>query len=65
MLELSEAGLDRPPVGEGFAGGVGRQVAEAVEQAALLGGIEARDGFALGVDESQLRGERNSRRKSP
>ena len=45
------------PAGVGFGDGVGGDAAEAVEQDALLGLVEAGEGFSLGVDEGQLGGE--------
>ena len=56
-LDFGEAGLDVAPAGEGVGGSVGRDCAEAVEEAALLGWIEAGEGFGLGVNESQLGSE--------
>ncbi len=45
------------PAGVGFGDGVGGDAAEAVEEDALLGLVEAGEGLALGVDQGQFRGE--------
>ena len=45
------------PAGVGFGDGVGGEAAEAVEEGALLGLVEAGRALALRVDQGQLRGE--------
>jgi len=45
------------PADVGFSDGVGGEAGEAVEEGALLGLVEAGEGFALGVDEGEFRGE--------
>ena len=45
------------PAGVGFGDGVGGDAGEAVEQDALLGLVEAGEGFGLRVDEGQFRRE--------
>ena len=45
------------PASVGFGDGVCRDAAEAVEEDALLGLVEAREGFSLGVDEGQFGSE--------
>ena len=45
------------PAGVGLGDGVGGDAAEAVEEDALLGLVEAGEGFGLRVDQGQFRGE--------
>ena len=57
MLERGEALLNFAPTREGIRYSVRGNSAEAVEEDALLGGIESGDGFRLRVDEGELRSE--------
>ena len=57
LQKIVEPAADALPSGMGLGDGVVRDAAEAIEQNALLRLIEAAGGFALRVDEGQLRGK--------
>ena len=54
MEEVVELVLGGTPAGVGLGDGVGGDAGEAVEEDALLRGVEARKGFGLRVDEGEL-----------
>jgi hypothetical protein len=57
LEQVVELFLRVAPAGVGFGDGVRREAAEAVEEDALLGLVEAAEALALGVDQGQLGGK--------
>ena len=56
LEEVVELLLGGAPAGVGFGDGGGVEAAEAVEEDALLGLVEAAEALALGVDQGQFGG---------
>ena len=56
-LEVGEFGGGGAPAGEGFGDRGWVEIGKAVKEDALLGLVEAGEGFALRVDEGELGGE--------